>query len=195
MILGITGNIASGKSTVSSIFKDLGFKLYDADKIAKEILNKKETIKKITEKFPKEIIGNDGYVNKIKMKELIFKSDEYRNLLNSIIHPLVFEFYKNIKNENIKNENIIFDIPLLYETNMQTLCDKVVLVVSDYNLKIERISKRDNISKNLAKKIIESQMDDEAKMRKADYVIFNNGSYEKLKEKTLEIYMEISKWK
>ncbi len=193
MILGITGNIASGKSTVSSIFKDLGFKLYDADKIAKEILNKKETIKKITEKFPKEIIGNDGYVNKIKMKELIFKSDEYRNLLNSIIHPLVFEFYKNIKNENIKNENIIFDIPLLYETNMQTLCDKVVLVVSDYNLKIERISKRDNISKNLAKKIIESQMDDEAKMRKADYVIFNNGSYEKLKEKTLEIYMEISK--
>ena len=193
MILGITGNIASGKSTVSSIFKDLGFKLYDADKIAKEILNKKETIKKITEKFPKEIIGNDGYVNKIKMKELIFKSDEYRNLLNSIIHPLVFEFYKDIKNENIKNENIIFDIPLLYETNMQTLCDKVVLVVSDYNLKIERISKRDNISKNLAKKIIESQMDDEAKMRKADYVIFNNGSYEKLKEKTLEIYMEISK--
>lgn len=193
MILGITGNIASGKSTVSSIFKDLGFKLYDADKIAKEILNKKETIKKITEKFPKEIIGNDGYVNKIKMKELIFKSDEYRDLLNSIIHPLVFEFYKNIKNENIKNENIIFDIPLLYETNMQTLCDKVVLVVSDYNLKIERISKRDNISVDLAKKIIESQMDDEAKMRKADYVIFNNGSYEKLKEKTLEIYMEISK--
>lgn len=185
MIIGLTGGIASGKSTVSNYLKNKNYKIFDADLIAKEISQKNEVEKEILENFGKSIL--DEKTNKIdrkKLKKIVFEDEKKLKILNNIIHPKVYEFFENIKLEdklgNKKKEIIIFDVPLLFESNMDKLCDKIILVISNNEIKINRIMKRDNIDEILAKKIISAQMSDVEKIKKADIIIENNGSLEDL---------------
>lgn len=185
MIIGLTGGIASGKSTVSNYLKNKNYKIFDADLIAKEISQKNEVEKEILENFGISIL--DEKTNKIdrkKLKKIVFEDEKKLKILNNIIHPKVYEFFENIKLEdklgNKKKEIIIFDVPLLFESNMDKLCDKIILVISNNEIKINRIMKRDNIDEILAKKIISAQMSDVEKIKKADIIIENNGSLEDL---------------
>lgn len=182
MIIGLTGGIASGKTTVSNFFKEKGFLVFDADKIAKDISEQKEVTEEIILHFGKEILDENLKIDRKKLKNIIFKDKKKLETLNKIIHPKVYSFYKDIK-KNKKLKKVVFDVPLLFESGIDKLCDRVLLVVANREIKIDRIMKRDNISQELAEKIIDSQMSDEEKIKKADIVIENNEDIEKLLRK------------
>jgi dephospho-CoA kinase len=195
MILGLTGGIASGKSFVSKIFLDLQVPIYDADIISKDIFNLSETNLEIKEKFGNAILNN-GVVDRKLLKELVFSDGVKLKELNKIIHPKVINFFQNIKNKiieckTIEDPLVIFDIPLLFESNLEYLCDKVLLVYLDEKLQMERLIKRDNISINLAQKIITAQMPLKDKIKRADFIIDNNGNIEELRIKVIEIFEKL----
>ena len=191
MILGLTGGIASGKSTVSNIFKKYGIYIADADKIAKELGNRKDVIDEIGKKISKTVIDENGIVDRAKLKEIVFSDKSKLEILNKIYHPKIREEFKKIKLNSSKNDIIIFDVPLLFETGMYTLCDKNILVYVNEDIQIERLIARDGITKELAKKIIDSQMSLDEKKSKSDILIENNDSLEELEKKVEMVYKKI----
>ncbi|WP_342663211.1 dephospho-CoA kinase [Psychrilyobacter atlanticus] len=192
MILGLTGGIASGKSTVSKKLKELGSYIIDADKISREVSDSLEVLKILEGKFGSEII-DQGHLDRQKLREIIFENDEKRELLNNIMHPIIVaKIIEKIEN-NRKENLIILDIPLLYETGLEYLCDKVLVVCTDESIQVERIKVRDGIEEELAKKIIEAQMPLMEKREKAEIHIENNGNLEELLKKVELIYSEIIK--
>lgn len=191
MIVGLTGGIASGKSTVSNLFRKYGIEIVDADKVAKELSEKKESIEKISNIFGKDILDSDGKIIREKLREKAFKNRELLQELNKIIHPQVMEYFKRKKEENSKDEILIFDIPLLYEAKMEYLCDKIIVVGVDVQKQIRRVVARDGSSEELAKKIIFNQMPLDEKIKKADIVIMNDGTLDELEEKVMKIYREL----
>lgn len=182
MIIGLTGGIASGKTTVSKILKTKGFLIYDADEIAREISKEEEVKKELISYFGEQILDKASNIDRKKLKDIVFKDKEKLEELNRIIHPRVYVFFKSIREKNDYKKTIVFDVPLLFESGIDKLCDKILLVLADRELKIKRIIKRDGISKELAEKIIGSQMSDDEKIKKADIIIENNDSIEDLKE-------------
>lgn len=181
MVIGLTGSIASGKSTVSNYLKRRNFLVYDADEIAKEIVNNQDVIEEIKSIFGTVVFDSNNNLDRRKMKKIVFNDEDKRKILNAIIHPRVYKYFQDVREK--KSENLIFfDVPLLYESGIEKLCDKVILIVADDEKKIERIIKRDNLDVELAKKIIFSQMPDTEKKKKADIIIENNGSIEELLE-------------
>ena len=175
MIIGLTGGIASGKSTVSKYLAEKGFKVYDADKIAKDISEKKSVQEN-------KILDENGNIDRKKLKEIVFENKDKLKKLNGIIHPKVIDFYKKLKEKNT-DEVIIFDVPLLFESGLDKFCDKILVVISDYEIQLNRIVERDKIDRELAEKIIKSQLSNEERIKKADVVIENNSNLEDLFEK------------
>lgn len=187
MILGLTGGIACGKTTVSKIIKKLGIKIVDADIIAHEILELPEIRDEIKKNFGETIIKNNK-VQRKELREIVFKDREKLKKLNDIVHPKVIEiFQKEFEENRGRNEIVVFDIPLLYEVKLEKLCDKVLVVYSNKNIQIERIKRRDKSSEEMAENVIKSQMDISEKVKKADYLIENNSTFENLEKNTQEI--------
>ena len=181
MIIGLTGGIASGKTTVSNFLKSKGYLVFDADNIAREISELEEIRDEIVLNFGKEMLDENFKINRKKLKSLIFQDRKKIQKLNEIIHPRVYKFYEKIRySSDLKEKNIFFDVPLLFESGIDKFCDKTLLILANRETKIERIMKRDNIEKDLAEKIIDSQMTDEEKIKKADIVIENNSSIDDL---------------
>lgn len=197
MILGLTGGIGSGKSTVSKIFLSMGIKVFDADLIAKDILETEQVKEEIKEKFGKEFINlKSNSVDKELLKKEVFNNSKKLNALNEIVHPKVVDIYiKKYLEFKDKKEIVIFDVPLLFEVNLERYCDKVIVVDIDLNVQIERIKNRDNIDIALINKIIAAQMSREERNMKADILIGNNGSLEELKQKIEKIIKDIERGK
>lgn len=191
MIIGLTGGIASGKSTVSNFFKELGVEIVDADIVAREISERKATIDEICNIFGRDILDENGKIVRGKLRERVFQDRELVQKLNSIIHPQVIEYFKERKDENREDELLIFDVPLLYEAKMDTLCDKVIVVGVDRKKQIERVIQRDGSSEEVARNIIANQMSLDDKIKRADIVIMNDGTLEELKGKVLKVYKEL----
>lgn len=188
MIVGLTGGIASGKSTVSSLFKEFGIKIVDADLTAKKISERAEVIDEVVKVFGREILSDEGNIDRAKLKEIVFSDKNKLSQLNGIIHPKVREEFKKIKENASKNDIIIFDVPLLFETGMDKICDTVVLVYVNRELQIKRMLERDGISRELAEKIIDAQMSLEEKINKSEIHIENNGTLDELREKVKDVY-------
>lgn len=197
MILGLTGGIGSGKSTVSKIFLSMGIKVFDADLIAKDILETEQVKEEIKEKLGKEFINlKSNSVDKELLKKEVFNNSKKLNILNGIVHPRVVDIYKKKYLEfKDKKEIVIFDVPLLFEVNLERYCDKVIVVDIDLKVQIERIKNRDNIDVTLINKIIAAQMSREERNMKADILIENNGSLEELKQKIEKIIKDIERGK
>lgn len=197
MILGLTGGIGSGKSTVSKIFLSMGIKVFDADLIAKDILETEQVKEEIKEKLGKEFINlKSNSVDKELLKKEVFNNSKKLNILNGIVHPRVVEIYiKKYLEFKDKKEIVIFDVPLLFEVNLERYCDKVIVVDIDLKVQIERIKNRDNIDVALINKIIAAQMSREERNIKADILIENNGSLEELKQKIEKIIKDIERGK
>lgn len=191
MIIGLTGGIASGKSTVSNFFKELGVKVIDADIVAREISERKATIDEICNIFGRDILDENGRIVREKLRERVFQDKRLVQKLNSIIHPQVIEYFKERKDENREDELLIFDVPLLYEAKMDTLCDKVIVVGVDRKKQIERVIQRDGSREEVARNIIANQMSLDDKIKRADIVIMNDGTLEELKGKVLKVYKEL----
>lgn len=187
MIVGLTGGIASGKSTMSRELERLGAYIIDADKISREVSSSSKIVEEIGRKLGEKVIVNNK-VDRKKLKEIIFNNKEKRELLNVIMHPAIV---KKMEEEIKKNSNrniIILDIPLLYEAKLEYLCDKTLLVWTKEEIQVKRMIKRDNISIELAKSIIDSQMSLEIKKEKSDYLVENNSGIKELKRKIEIIY-------
>lgn len=174
MKICITGAIGSGKSSVIEILKKLSYKCVSSDEINNDMLKDPSYIEILIDSFGKDIIY-DGNLDKNKLAQIIFNDDEKRKLLNSISHPLIT---KRILEIIKKNKDIIFvEIPLLIESGMATIFDKIWLVESDFDIRLKRIVYRDNLSADMAIAKIKSQVANEYKLKKvATDTIYNNSN-------------------
>lgn len=194
-VIGITGSIATGKSTVSNMIKELGFTVVDADIAARVVVEPgQEAYKKIVETFGEEILQPTGEIDRKKLGNIVFNNEEKRLQLNSIVHPAVRKWMNDQKEEAFqRGEQVVFlDIPLLYESKLTHMTDKVMVVYVDEKTQLERLMKRNELSEEEAKARINSQMSIEEKRKLADAVIDNRGSLEETKQQLISILTE---WK
>lgn len=190
LIIGLTGGIASGKSTVARMLFELGLPVIDADQIAREVVEVgEEAYLQIVEKFGEEILQENKTIDRAKLGAVVFNDEEKRKLLNSIVHPAVRKKMLEQKEQYVKKgeKTIVLDIPLLFESNLTHLVDKVVVVYVDDDIQLERLMARNGFSKEEAEARIKAQMPLKEKVAKADAVINNNGTIEQTKEQLLTI--------
>lgn len=186
-IIGVAGNSGAGKTTVCNILKEkYAAHIIDADEIAKK-LSKKGTmyLQSIVEYFGHDIIDNRGELKRKELANLIYENEEKRNGLNELTFNYVVREIKNNINKLKDKELIVIDAPLLFESNLDQVCDLVIGVIAKDESKIERICNRDNIDEDLAKKRLNIQKNNEYIKEKADYIIYNDASIKEL-EKEIE---------
>ncbi len=178
--IGITGNIASGKSQLENILKEHGYLVYDTDKIAHDFLDE------ITDFYGYDVFTG-GKIDRKKLGALVFKNKELKNKLEALIHPKVRARILEIFEEH-KNEKYVFiSVPLMYETGFDKLFDKIILVTVDKDIQIRRLMKRNNLSEEEALQRIASQLPQEQKINLADYIIENNSTKEDLLKRFFEL--------
>lgn len=185
LIIGLTGNIGCGKSSLSKIFMDKGIDVVDADIVSRQIFEGEELLQIVFEKFGPSIKNNDGSLNRKALGNIVFNDDEKLIELNNITHPRIKEkIFNQIRNlEEQGKPIVILDGALLVETGYLDDVDKLIVVTCDEEIQIERIKKRDNCTKLEALSRIKSQMSQVEKVKYADYTIDNSGTIEELKNK------------
>lgn len=185
LIIGLTGNIGCGKSSLSKIFMDEGIDVVDADIVSRQIFEGEELLQIVFEKFGPSIKNNDGSLNRKALGNIVFNDDEKLIELNNITHPRIKEkIFNQIRNlEEQGKPIVILDGALLVETGYLDDVDKLIVVTCDEEIQIERIKKRDNCTKLEALSRIKSQMSQVEKVKYADYTIDNSGTIEELKNK------------
>ncbi|MED3764775.1 dephospho-CoA kinase [Ureibacillus sp. FSL K6-8385] len=193
MIIGLTGSIASGKSTVSKMLKEYGFPIVDADVVARQVVEPgSETLNKIAEAFGKEVLTETGELDRKKLGSIIFNDEEKRQLLNSIIHPAIRKEMLRQRDEYLAKgeKTVIMDIPLLFESKLQHFVDKILVVAVSEEVQLERLMKRNQLSEEEAKARIRSQLPMPVKVQGADAVIDNNGTIEETRRQLEKILKE-----
>ena len=173
MIIGITGSIACGKSTVSNYLKSKGYIVIDADKIGHEALDDDYVKEKLILAFGNKIL-EDNKINRQKLGELVFGNSSNLNVLNSIIHPEIRKKILEKIDKNNDKELIFIDVALLFEAKFDDLVDKIIVVYVDENTQLTRLMKRNSISKKEALSRIVSQMSPIEKAKLGDYTVNNN---------------------
>ncbi|MCG5658174.1 dephospho-CoA kinase [Staphylococcus aureus] len=183
-VIGLTGGIASGKSTVSELLSVFGFKVVDADKAAREAVKKgSKGLAQVREVFGDEAIDENGEMNRRYMGDLVFNHPEKRLELNAIIHPIVRDIMEEEKQEYLKQGyNVIMDIPLLFENELENTVDEVWVVYTSESIQLDRLMQRNNLSLEDAKARVYSQISIDKKSRMADHVIDNLGDKLELKQ-------------
>jgi dephospho-CoA kinase len=192
-IIGLTGGIGSGKSAAAKILKELGLKVIDLDQITHELMMPSEPgYIEIKKEFGEKYIDTKGAIDRKLLREEIFSSFDLKKRIESILHPIIFEECNKQLNL-LKHENyIVLVIPLLFETkNYISLIDESLLIDCDLETQIERVIKRDSISKTLANRIIKNQMNREKKQLLADKVILNDGNINHLKTQLDSYYKKL----
>lgn len=194
MIVGLTGGIAAGKSTVSQMFKDLGAYLIDFDELAREVVKPgKRAWQKIVEYFGNDILNEDLTLNRQKLGELVFHDPKKLRKLNEIVHPEVFREDQRITDEILsKNPRalIIKDIPLLTEAGAQKLVEKIIVVYASSQTQLERMIER-GFNEEEARARIDAQAPLEEKLKYADFIIYNDGPLEDTRKQVAEIYLKL----
>ena len=179
MILGLTGGIATGKSTVAQMFITKSIPVIDTDLISRNLLNKgTDTYYDIVESFSKEILFTNLDIDRKKLGRIIFSNPQKRAMLNDIVHPKVKEIVDSeiAKYTEIGSKIIVIDVPLLFETNYQEMVDRTIVVYTTSKQQLDRLISRDNITKEYAQMKINAQMSLTDKVDLADYVINNSFS-------------------
>ena len=195
MIIGITGSIGTGKSTVSNYLISKGYSVVDADKISKGAYNVGSNgYKAILEVFGEEILNSNGEVDRKKIKKIVFDNSNMLQRLNMAIHPIIINEIEKEIEILLESQNVVFlDAPLLIETELHKKVNKIIVVICDKNEQINRIIKRDKITADMAISIINSQMSIDEKLKFADYIVYNNSTIENLYSQVDEIILEIKK--
>lgn len=183
-IIGITGGIGSGKSTVSDYIKEKGIYVIDADEISRSLTAKGgEALPYIRKAFGNSVFNDDNSLNRKKLADIVFNDKEKLLILQSfttdVVNIKIREELKKLKREG-KLDIVVLDIPLLFETGDEEICDETWLITCDINKRIERVSKRDLSNPNEIRERITNQMSDDEKRKLATYVIDNNSTLEEL---------------
>ena len=191
-VIGLTGGIASGKSTVSELLTAFGFKVVDADTAAREAVAKGTPgIAKVKEVFGEEAIDENGEMDRKYMGELVFNNPGERIKLNEIVHPKVREIMEEKKQQFLnEGHNVIMDIPLLFENELQDTVDEVWLVYTSESIQIDRLMERNDLTQEEAKARVYSQISIDKKSRMADHVIDNLGDKLELKQNLEKLLSE-----
>lgn len=177
IIIGLTGGIATGKSTVSKMFQSQNIPIIDADMIAKQVVEiGKPAYEMIVEAFTEDVLMSTGHINRKKLANIVFNDDKNLKKLNSIVHPYVKRVFREEikKYRALKEPYVVLDVPLLYESSFDKLCDMILVVFTDQDTQIKRLTKRDHITECDAIKRINAQMSLRDKVTMADFKIDNS---------------------
>jgi dephospho-CoA kinase len=181
LVIGLTGSIASGKSTVARMFREMDIPVIDADQISRDVVEPGEAAyEEIVHHFGESILQEDGSIDRKKLGQVIFSDEDQRSRLNSIVHPKVRQEMIS-RREYYKQKQyaaVVLDIPLLYESNLTDYVEKTLVVYVNEKIQLERLMERDQSGPEDAKERIQSQMPVKKKADLADAVIDNNGSIE-----------------
>lgn len=194
MIIGLTGSIASGKSTVAKMLAGYDLPIVDADLVARQVVEPgTETLVKIAEAFGEDVIKKDGTMDREKVGAIIFHEPAKRKMLNDIIHPAIRVEMIRQREEYLQQgaPHVIMDIPLLFESKLQHFVDKILVVSVKEDVQLERLMKRNLLSIEEAKARIASQLPISVKEQGADAVIYNNGD---IKTTAQQLEAILKKW-
>ncbi|SFS77497.1 dephospho-CoA kinase [Succinivibrio dextrinosolvens] len=177
-VVGLTGGIACGKSSIASLFASLGVPVVDADKVARDVVEiGSPLLKLLAAEFGEEILNEDGSLNRRKLREIVFDPKDKDKLLtlNSLMAPAI---HKELKRQIFSHNTdyVIAMIPLLFEHKLEFLVDRVLVVDVDDDLQLKRVMARDNITAELARSMIENQVSREYRVKKADDLIESDNS-------------------
>ncbi|QYN44650.1 MULTISPECIES: dephospho-CoA kinase [unclassified Gilliamella] len=189
-VVALSGGVASGKSTIASLFANLGVPIIDADIIARQIVKVgTEPFIQIVKHFSQEILLPNGELDRSQLREIIFNNEHERLWLNNLLHPLIHqETQRQIARQ--KAEYIIWVVPLLVENNLHNFADRVLMIDIPESLQLERLVKRDHISESLAKKMILSQASSAKRLAYADDTIDNDGDLSSLKQQVGKLHQQ-----
>jgi len=197
LLLGVTGGIASGKSYVSELLEELGSPLIDFDKLARVVVEPgKPAFKQIVDYFGKQVLADDGTLDRKKLSDIVFSDMEKRKKLEGFTHPAIYtEFFDGITAITKEKPDAVIQVavPLLIELNLQFLFDKLLVVHVPMEVQVERLAKRDGITPEEAANILKSQLNIDEKVRFADFVIHNEGTKEQTREQVEKLWGELSK--
>ncbi|MBB6452075.1 dephospho-CoA kinase [Salirhabdus euzebyi] len=194
VVIGLTGSIATGKSTVSNMIRELNIPIVDADKIARAVVNPGENAyKQIVEAFGEEILQTDGAIDRKKLGTIVFSNKEMREKLNNIVHPEVRRMMLQQRDECIQNNSkaVVLDIPLLFESKLTHFVEKTLVVYVDEDVQLKRLMKRDRSVREEALQRMKAQIPVSKKAEMADAVINNNGTLEETRE---QLHTLLHKW-
>jgi dephospho-CoA kinase len=193
--IGITGGISTGKSTFCDCLREMlpAAKFFDADRAARELVDLPEVREKLSREFRGEIFSPSGELNRDNLRAIVLRDAAKKRALEEILHPRIRRQWSAVAETHRNSSDFFFaDIPLLYETGGESLCDRVVVVASSRNVQLARLLQRKSIEQREAEEMINSQMPVEEKIRRADHVVWNNGERSVLTEQTRSL---VSLWK
>lgn len=197
LVAGLTGGIASGKSTVADMFETAGALIVDADRIARDVVVPESSAwREIKSIFGDQVIRSDGSLDRLVLGDMVFNDIKLRKLLEGIVHPIVRDRMAR-EVERLADENpkglIIKDIPLLFETGMTDGLAEIIVVYVPFDKQLKRLMKRDGVGSNAARSRVNAQMPLEEKRRLGTLVIDNSGDLSDTKDQVLKIYNILAK--
>ena len=187
--IAICGNIASGKSTVQKFIEAKGFKVLDTDEVTHVLLSVKNS--ELLEVFKAYDVFENGDFSREKLGKLVFANPDLKKKLEDVLHPQIRQEICKFFEQNKKEKLLFVGIPLLFEANMQDLFDKILFIYTDDDIRLKRLLLRNGYSVEYAKARLNSQMRQEEKAQKSDYVINNNGSIEELNVNIIKLFEQI----
>ncbi len=193
--IGLTGGIATGKTYVVSVLRELGCEVIDADALAHEVIEPgRPAFDEIVGHFGKDVVGDDGKIDRVKLGAIVFSDKSQREKLNSIVHPRVYEaqlkWFAELESRNPEAIAVV-DAALMIETGSYRRFDKLVVVYCEPELQRQRLMLRNNLTLEQAQARISSQMPSDEKLKVADYSINTSSSFEETREKVVELYREL----
>ena len=191
VIIGLTGGIGSGKSTVANLFNELGVESIDADDIAREVVEPGEPcLKEIVSVFGQEVLTSNGQLNRAALREIVFSSQELRKQLEAITHPAIRERMHQ-KLLQCHGKIALMVHPLLFETGQNKECKYTIAISTPKSLQIERVTLRDNNSAEQVERIINTQLSDPERCSKADFILENTSNCDELSVRVFQLYNKL----
>ncbi|MDD5957741.1 dephospho-CoA kinase [Ligilactobacillus ruminis] len=186
-ILGLTGGIACGKSTISAYLKEFGIPVIDADECSRAVVEKGSIgLEKLTEIFGNKILEKDGTLNRKALGQTVFSDSEQLSLLNSVMEPLIREEISRRLNQENNADLVVLDAPLLIEQHYDKICDFIMTIDVPKKIQLERLIERDKLSEDEAKSRIESQLSSRERNGFADVVIDSSGTVEQTRKQVIK---------
>ncbi|NLN85813.1 MAG: dephospho-CoA kinase [Candidatus Cloacimonetes bacterium] len=189
LLIGITGNIGSGKSAFCRILEQHGERVIYADEVAQKQLDKPEILQKLSERWGKDFIS-DGRADRQKIASIVFGNPDELAFLNSVVHPKTLQEFQGIV-EECQAEHLFFEVPLLFEADLAACFDHLVIITATREIRLQRLLKRDSQSRQQIETRMDAQMDDSLKIPLCDLVVENNGNWEDLSQAAQKLISDL----
>ena len=194
--VGLTGGIASGKTTISNLFAKLGVPVVDTDIISRKLLEPGElAFDQVCSHFGANIVNADGRIDRARLREIVFNNPDEKSWLETMLHPLIFQRSHDAIVANAGADYVLVVVPLLFETNFQSLVDRILVVDCPATQQIERLVKRDHIDESLARKMLSQQLSNAERMTRAHDIIDNRSADADLESQVAalhKLYLQLS---